>query len=304
MKPLSRTSTRVFYLNGNMANLWQVIVMTLMYLCTWLKRSLNWIQFREAVSDTVQEESDNLQSEVWRTNQEYRTYQQQSNGPMVMVQTSTHTFQVDLEKLADCSEYFKALSHSCMRETSEQLVHLEHVPSPVFHNLLQFCFLQRFCVPEDLFVEHLQLAEELCSEELQQTVLTYLSKYLLEYPHLSKGLDPHLKAEILRLRSKGTLHLCCLRKENLTSRNDPETDVARKLFRLEEDGDYVKWSSLTDLPFYADKWCFTTAVLYNYLYLIGGYRHRVKKGYEFKMASFRYNPFTNQWVSTAPLIKV
>ncbi len=242
-------------------------------------------------------------------------------------------FQVDLEKLADCSEYFKALSHSCMRETSEQLVHLEHVPSPVFHNLLQFCFLQRFCVPEDLLVEHLrvstyllasrftnrllialsqaltertclgylQLAEELCSEELQETVLTYLSKYLLERPHLSKGLDPHLKAELLRLRSNGAPHLCCLRKENLTSKNDPETVAARKLFRLEEDG---KWSSLTDLPFCADKWCFTTAVLYNYLYLIGGYRHRVKKGYEFKMASFRYNPFTNQWVSTAPLIKV
>lgn len=245
-------------------------------------------------------------------------------------------FQVDLEKLADCSEYFKALSHSCMRETSERLVHLEHVPSQVFHSLLQFCFLQRFCVPEDLLVEHLrvstyllasrftnhllialsqaltertclgylQLAEELCSEELQETVLTYLSKYLLEHPHLSKGLDPHLKVELLRLRSKGTPHLCCLRKENLTSRNDPETDAARKLFRLEEDGDEGKWSSCTDLPFCADKWCFTTAVLYNYLYLIGGYRHRVKKGYEFKMASFRYNPLTNQWVSTAPLIKV
>ncbi|XP_050991164.1 kelch-like protein 42 isoform X3 [Labeo rohita] len=299
-----------------MANLWQVMVVGLMYFCTWLKRSLeqiqrclsfksslNWIEFRQADSDAVQEDSDNLQSDTWRTNQEYRTYRHQSNGPMVMVQTSTHTFYVDLEKLADCSEYFKALSHSCMRETSERLVHLEHVPSQVFHSLLQFCFLQRFCVPEDLLVEHLRLAEELCSEELQETVLTYLSKYLLEHPHLSKGLNPHLKVELLRLRSKGTPHLCCLRKENLTSRNDPETDAARKLFRLEEDGDEGKWSSCTDLPFCADKWCFTTAVLYNYLYLIGGYRHRVKKGYEFKMASFRYNPLTNQWVSTAPLIK-
>lgn len=223
-----------------------------------------------------------------------------------------------------------------MRETSERLVHLEYVPSPVFHNLLEFCFRQRFCVPEDLLGEHLrvstyllasgftdrllmalsqaltectclgylQLAEELCCVELQETVLTYLSKYLLELPHLSKGLEPHHKVELLTLRSKGSPRLCCLRKENLTSRNDLETEAARSLFRLEGDGDDGKWSSPTDLPFCADKWCFTTAVLYNYLYLIGGYRHRVKKGYEFKMASFRYNPFTNQWVSTAPLIKV
>lgn len=92
-----------------MANLWQVIVVALMYFCTWLKRSLeqiqrclsfksslNWIQFRQTDSDAVQEESDNLQSDVWRTNQEYRTYQHQSNGPMVMVQTSTHTFHVSI----------------------------------------------------------------------------------------------------------------------------------------------------------------------------------------------------------------
>ncbi|XP_056334825.1 kelch-like protein 9 [Danio aesculapii] len=331
-----------------MASIKQVIAVVLMYFCTWIKRSLeqiqrclysrsslNRVQSGQAESDVVEERSDILQSEVWRTNQDYRTYRHQNDGPMVMVQTSTHIFHVDLEKLADSSEYFKALSNSSMRETSEQLVHLEHVPAPVFHNFLQFCFLQRFCVPDSLLGEHLrvstyflasgftnrlltalsqaltdqtymgyiELADELSSKEILETVLTYLSRYLLERPHLSEGLDPHLKAEIVRLRSKGTPHLCCLRKENLTSGNDLETEAARMLFWLEEDRDDGKWSSRTDLPFCADKWCFTTAVLYNYLYLIGGYRHQVKKGYQFKMASFRYNPFTNQWVSTAPLIK-
>lgn len=61
---------------------------------------------------------------------------------------------------------------------------------------------------------------------------------------------------------------------------------------------------MTQLPFMADKWCFTTVVLYNYLYIIGGYRQRAKRGWEFKMASFRFNPFTHTWVATAPLIKV
>ncbi|KAI7802444.1 kelch-like protein 42 [Triplophysa rosa] len=328
-----------------MAGFRQVIAAVFMYLCTWLNECLKWVQrrfnsrlnwaeFRQADPDLTKHKPENQQSDVWRTHQDYRTYRHQSNGPMVMVKTSTHTFHVDLEKLADCSEYFRALSHSCMKEMSERLVHLEHVPSLVFHNLLEFCFLQRFCVPEDLLMEHLrvssyllatsftdrllitlsqaltehtcpsylQLAEGLCSVELQETVLTFMSKHLLELPHLSKGLDEHLHAKVLRLRSNGTPRLCCLRKENLTSRSDPETDAARKLFRLEE-GDYGKWSPLIDLPFCADKWCFTTAVVYNYLYVIGGYRHRVKKGYEFKMASFRYNPLTHRWVSMAPLIK-
>lgn len=243
--------------------------------------------------------------------------------------------QVDIERLADCSEYFKALYNSCMRESAEHLVNLSHVPSSVFHNLLQFCFLQRFYVHHNLLAEHLrvsmyllipgftrrllvslseilteqtflyylQLAEELSSVELRETVLMYLSTNLLELPHLSRSLDLHLQQEILWIRSKGSPRLCCLRKENLISRNNQDTESsARRLFRLEMDDG--KWSTVTDLPFSADKWCFTTAVLLNYLYLIGGFRQHMKRGYEFKMASFRYNPLTNKWVSTAPLIKV
>lgn len=242
--------------------------------------------------------------------------------------------QADLDRLADCSEYFKALSHSCMRETEELLVSLAHVPSTVFHNLLQFCFLHRFSVTENLIEEHLRvstylllpdftsrllmalsealtehnclaylrLADELCSAELQETVLTYLSRNLLELPHLSRNLETCPEQELLQMRSQGTLQLCCLRKENLISRDNQETEAARKLFRMEEED--AEWSSITDLPFSADKWCFTTAVLFNYLYLIGGYRHRTRRGYEFKMASFRYNPLTDKWVTAAPLIKV
>ncbi|XP_017321478.1 kelch-like ECH-associated protein 1B isoform X2 [Ictalurus punctatus] len=145
------------------------------------------------------------------------------------------------------------------------------------------------------------LAEELSSVELHETVLMYLSTNLLELPHLSRSLDLHLQQKILQIRSKGSPRLCCLRKENLISRNVRETESARRLFRLDEDDG--KWSAVIDLPFSADKWCFTTAVLFNYLYLIGGFRQHMKRRYEFKMASFRYNPLTNKWVSTAPLIK-
>ncbi|KAJ8373940.1 hypothetical protein SKAU_G00045200 [Synaphobranchus kaupii] len=254
---------------------------------------------------------------------------------MVTVQTSTHAFQVDLGKLSEVSEYFRALSQSSMRETVESLVHLEHVPSHVFHNLLEFTFLRRFGVPEGELGLHIQVgcyllvqpfvseclsfltsvltaenceaylafAGEICCQEMQETVWGYLSRNLLELAHLTGSLDAGEREDLVRLRLGGARRLCALRKENLTSRNQSETDAARCLYSLagsEEDGG---WHTEADLPFTADKWCFTTAVLHNYLYLIGGYRHRVRRGYEFKMASFRYNPFTHSWVSTAPLIK-
>lgn len=120
-------------------------------------------------------------------------------------------------------------------------------------------------------------------------------------------LNDEEKDKVVHLRTHRGRHLCSLRKENLTSWNDPETERARHIFTLkgsegsEDSGD---WYPVTELPFRADKWCFTTVVLYNYLYIIGGYRQRVKRGWEFKMASFRYNPFTHTWAATAPLIKV
>lgn len=124
-------------------------------------------------------------------------------------------------------------------------------------------------------------------------------------------LDPYLSClnkeetdEVIHLRLQGDGRLCCIRKENLTSWKDPETEPARHMFTLEGSEDSKAWYPATELPFRADKWCFTTVVLYNYLYIIGGYRHRVKRGWEFKMAAFRYNPFSHTWVDTAPLIKV
>lgn len=103
---------------------------------------------------------------------------------------------------------------------------------------------------------------------------------------------------------EGTQHLCSLRKENLTSWNDSETEAARRVFTLEGSEESGSWHPVTELPFRADKWCFTTVVLYNYLYIIGGYPQRVKRGWEFKMASFRFNPLTGTWACTAPLMKV
>ncbi|XP_029992984.1 kelch-like protein 42 [Sphaeramia orbicularis] len=275
-------------------------------------------------------------SEEWKTNEAFRTYHHGAGGETkVTVQTSTHAFYVDLQRLSASSEYFRALSQSRMRETSESVIHLEHVPSSIFYNFLEFSFHNKFKVaPEELgthiqvssyllaeaflskclsvlanelnpenCLSYLSLVQEICCPELKLTVLTYLSRNLLELPHIVRCLNYEEKEELIRLRTQGDQHLCSLRKENLTTWNDPETEHARHIFVMKDLEDTGDWCPVTELPFRADKWCFTTVVLYNYLYIIGGYRQRVKRGWEFKMASFRYNPFTQTWITTAPLIK-
>ncbi|XP_074489372.1 kelch repeat and BTB domain-containing protein 11 [Sebastes fasciatus] len=285
------------------------------------------------ITDT---ESLKADSDEWKTNEALRTYlPEDGDETTVIVQTSTYAFHVDLGRLSECSEYFRALSQSRMRETSESLVHLDHVSSSVFHNLLEFSFHNKFKVPQEelgtyiqvssyLLAEaflskcllvladelnpgnclsYLSLAQEICCVELKTTVFTYLSRNLLELPHLIKCLNDAEKKKVVHLRIQGDRRLCSLRKENLTTWKDPETEHARHMFTLKGSEDSGDWCPVTELPFRADKWCFTTVVLYNYLYVIGGYRQPVKRGWEFKMASFRYNPFTHIWVATAPLIK-
>ena len=65
--------------------------------------------------------------------------------------------QVDLERLSECSEYFRGLSQSRMRELSEGLIHLGHVPSSIFHNLLEFSFHQQFRVSEEELADNIQV---------------------------------------------------------------------------------------------------------------------------------------------------
>lgn len=122
-------------------------------------------------------------SEEWKTNEAQCTYRCGGKDEnMVTVQTSTHAFhvsneqkiltalvnqklstnfffisKVDLRRLSESSEYFRALSQSRMRETSESLIHLEHVSSSVFHNLLDFTFYNKFEVPQEELGIHIQV---------------------------------------------------------------------------------------------------------------------------------------------------
>ncbi|CAL8376104.1 unnamed protein product [Arctogadus glacialis] len=192
---------------------------------------------------------------------------------------------------------------SRMRELSEGLIRLGHVPSSIFHNLLQFSFHQRFTVPKEELADTIQvanyllaeaflseclsvlaegltpenclpylgLAEDISCAKLRTTVFTYLSRNLLEQSHLTRGVSPEEMEELIGLRAQGRRRgLCVLRKVNILSRDVPETARARRLFRLSEDGGDSSWHPISELPFRADIWCYTAVVLFNYLYILGG----------------------------------
>ncbi|XP_058501436.1 actin-binding protein IPP isoform X2 [Solea solea] len=313
----------------------QYLMVLFEWLSSWLKYGLTRL-WRDVSSVNAKRRSSSADAEEWETDVALRTYRCGDGGEtMVTVQTCTHTFHVDLERLSECSDYFRALSQSKMRETSESFIHLDHVSSSVFYNILEFSFHNKFKVPKEELDTHIQvgsylltvaflskclsvladelrpdnclsylsLAQEICCAELKMTVLTYLSRNMMELSLLTRQLKDEEKDEVIKLRTQGERHLCSVRKENLTTWSDPETERARHVFILKEGEGGESWCPVTELPFRADKWCFTAVVLYNYLYIIGGYRQRVRRGWEFKMASFRYNPTTHMWVSTAPLIK-
>ncbi|XP_019712500.1 kelch-like protein 42 [Hippocampus comes] len=309
------------------------------WICVWLKYGLvklcsvfprvgAW-----GAGDTRPNASHQENSDEWKSNMALRTYDSGGQGAsMVTVITSTHTFHADLKRLSECTEYFRALSQSGMKEAAENMVHLEHVSSAVFHRLLEFYFHDTFETPreEDLgsyiqvsnyllaesfllrclsmlteelrperCLSYLKLAREICCLELRSTVFDYLSRNLLELPQVVRCLSEEEKEELILLRMRGKPRLCSLRKENLMSWKDPETERARHIF-AEQNGE---WSPIAELPFRADKWCFTAVVLYNYLYIIGGYRTLVRRRWDFKIATFRYNPLTREWTAAAPLIK-
>nr|XP_015208702.1 PREDICTED: kelch-like protein diablo isoform X2 [Lepisosteus oculatus] len=319
------------------------VSLVLAFFTVWVRYGFEliaWVfpMFRRLVFNPVASRSghtDGRELKSWEKSSALRIYSCGNEESLVTVQTRTHSFQVDLGKLSECSDYFRALSESRMKETTEHLIHLEHIPSALFHSLLEFTFLQCFDVSEEDLLEHIEMGSYLlaqpfltqclatllkvlspqncqmyldfsraiCCEEMLHTIHRYLSTHLLELPCLTRSLELTAQETIIRLRSSGTQRLCALKKENLTARNFPQLEGALYLYSFDENKDDVSWSREARLPFVADKWCFTTAVLHNYLFLIGGYRQKVKRGFEFQMASFRYNPCTNSWVSVAPLIK-
>ncbi|TMS05634.1 Choline kinase alpha [Larimichthys crocea] len=75
-------------------------------------------------------------------------------------------------------KYFRALSQSRMRETSESLIHLDHVSSSIFYNLLEFSFHNRFEFPREELDTHIQVSSYLLAEAFLSKCLSVLADEL------------------------------------------------------------------------------------------------------------------------------
>lgn len=97
------------------------------------------------------------------------------------------SFKVDLLRLSECSEYFRALSQSRMRETLESLIQLDHVPTSIFYHFLEYSFHNRFIVPVAELDAHIQVWG-LC-ESLSGAHCLSLTVYLLLWPCRSAAIS-------------------------------------------------------------------------------------------------------------------
>lgn len=118
-----------------------------------------------------------------------RTLETQATAPGCLVHLFfwvNPSFKVDLQRLSECSEYFRALSQSRMRETSECLIQLDHVPSSIFYHFLEYSFHNRFIVPVTELDAHIQvwLCVSLSGAHCQS-----LTVYLLLWPRRSAAIS-------------------------------------------------------------------------------------------------------------------
>lgn len=118
---------------------------------------------------------------------------------------------MDLGRLSECSEYFRALSQSRMRETSESLIHLDHVSSSVFYNLLEFSFHHKFKVPQEELGTHIQV----CRFQISLFIRVHIRHVMLSFANSAPTylllLPPFLTLEVSSyLLAEAFLSTCLL----------------------------------------------------------------------------------------------
>ncbi|CAL8296494.1 unnamed protein product [Boreogadus saida] len=287
-------------------------------LCQWIRSIVQyilvrvWKAFPAAVHilttppECTGLESLETPSEEWKTSEVLRTYHSGGeSATVVMVQTDTHAFHVDLERLSECSEYFRGLSQSRMRELSEGLIRLGHVPSSIFHHLLEFSFHQRFTVPKEELADTIQVASYLLAEAFLSECLSVLAEVLTPencLPYL--GLAEDLGCAKLRTTVFTYLSRNLLEQSHLTRYDRPPPveegehpvpgrpgDDRTRPPSLQTDGGASSWHPVSELPLRADQWCHSAVVLFNYLYILGGYRRPIGRGWEFKNGLFSIQSF-------------
>ncbi|TRZ03866.1 hypothetical protein DNTS_000498 [Danionella cerebrum] len=236
-------------------------------------------------------------------------------------------YSVSKHKLIEQSDYFRALYSSGMRESAAESVRLRGLSAPGLELVLQFIntstvqlssetledlietasFLQvtsilkllQSEIKQENCVDLFQLSEVYGMLELRKACLKFMSCYF--HPMLRKEefrmLPVPLRDQIREMRLKGMASLVAVGDFTTTCLDLANQDETWSMLRYDEVEQ--RWKPLANnLPSdMTNVRGYGSAVLDNYLFIVGGYRMASQE----ISAAHCYNPCKNEWSHVAPL---
>ncbi|KAI8497543.1 hypothetical protein Bbelb_248490 [Branchiostoma belcheri] len=228
------------------------------------------------------------------------------------------TFKVKKRTLVEKSEFFAAMFNSGMKECTQNTVVLRNVSSAVFRDLMAFldtgklrceidaqlltaaAFLQMHDVIEHCIrhvdvtncIEFLSVADTHYLPELEEAVLKHLTENFLDV--ISSKTFEHLPIDlidsVINRRHAPKRYLFAIGSYDDSNKERP--DVPRVTHLLD---DVTKqWQTGCELPPTLCTHACGVAVLYNYIFVIGGFSSADCS--QMQQASACYDPITDTWI--------
>ncbi|XP_048863226.1 kelch-like protein 42 [Brienomyrus brachyistius] len=250
-----------------------------------------------------------------------------SSEQIIAITVDDKTYNVSKSKLIEKSDYFRALYSSGMRESGEDSVQLQGLSVPGLELVLEFINTSKVQVAnetlEDLIetasflqvtsilklllseirldncVELYNLSEIYGTHDLRNACLKFMSCHyhpMLRRPEF-RNLPAALRYQVREMRMKGTATLVAIGDFIGTCLDLAEQDEPWSMLRYGELEQ--RWKPLANnLPSdMVNVRGYGSAVLDNYLFIVGGYRVTSQE----ISAAHCYNPCRNEWNQVAPL---
>ncbi|XP_038852402.1 kelch-like protein 42 [Salvelinus namaycush] len=250
-----------------------------------------------------------------------------SSEQIIVIVMDDKTYNVNKGKLIEKSDYFRALYSSGMRESREDSVQLQGLSVPGLELVLEFINTSKVKVVnetlEDLIetasflqvtsilkllsseirqencVELYSLSEVYGTHDLRNACLRYMSCHyhpMLRRPEFN-DLPAALRNQVREMRMKGTATLVAIGLFTCLALDLPDQDEPWSMLRYGEVEQ--RWKPLANnLPSdMVNVRGYGSAVLDNYLFIVGGYRMTSQE----ISAAHCYNPCRNEWNQVAPL---
>ncbi|CAH1247602.1 KLHL42 [Branchiostoma lanceolatum] len=236
---------------------------------------------------------------------------------MATILVDKKTFKVSKRTLMDKSDFFAAMFASGMKETTQNSAVLHDVSAGVFRDLLVFmetgklrceideelltaaAFLQMQGVIEHSLrhvdvtncIEFLSVAETHCLPKVKEAVLKFLTENFLDV--ISSRTFEHLSSELIdsvvKRRHARKRYLFGLGSYDDSSKE--RSDLPRNIHLFDDVTE--QWQTGCDLPPLLCTHACGVAVLYNYIFVVGGYTS--SECTQMQQVATCFDPLTNNW---------